>query len=219
MTNKSTFTKLITLVVVDDHHLVREGLETLLAGNPMLKVVGGAGDGHAALDIIAKCKPDILLLDLMLPGMQGLDILSHITRPTRVIAISVRCDELYVAEALKKGAAAYLTKDCSATELFAAIDAVMNKQRFLSRSLNQRRIDQILTTLAPYGEPYESLTLREQLVLQFAAEGLSSSEIGARLFISPRTVEFHRANIIKKLGFRSQTDLIKFAIRKGITAP
>lgn len=217
--HKSSAAAPVTLAIVDDHNLFREALAALLKDNPRYKIVGEAADGRTALQMVAKMAPDILLLDLLLPGMPGLDLIRQVGKPTRVLAVSMRSDELYVAQALKQGAAGYLVKESSGDELLKAIETVLRNERYISPTLNQRKIDQLVASMLGHSDPYESLTMREQLVLQFAAEGLSSSEIGARLFISSRTVEFHRANIMKKLGLHSQTALIKFAIRQGITAP
>ena len=210
---------MITIVLAEDHHLVREGLKRLLETERNFRLVGEAGDGLEAVRLVEQLKPNILLLDLMMPRLHGLEVIRQLRRDTatKTIVISMHSDEPYVVEALKNGAAGYVLKDSTHAELIKAIKAVVAGQRYLSPSLSDRAIDAFLQRGPDSAtDSYDTLTSRERVVLQLTAEGNNSAEIGRRLFISPRTAETHRANIMRKLGVRSQTDLVRYAIRKKI---
>jgi DNA-binding NarL/FixJ family response regulator len=210
---------MVSIVIIEDHTLVREGLKALLRERPDLKVVGEASEGKQGLKLVERHKPDLVLLDLILPGLHGLEVLRKIRKFSKVLAVSMRSDEAFVAEAFANGVAGYVIKEDSFAELIDALHAVLKGQRFMSRKLDQRRINRILERLGTGGPPVsERLTNREHEVLQMAAEGLTSSHIGNLLSISPRTVEMHRANLMRKLGLRSQADLVRFAIRNRIVA-
>jgi two-component system, NarL family, response regulator NreC len=208
---------MISIVIVDDHSLVREGLVSLLKGKADLQIVGEAPNGRVALQLIQKLKPSIVLMDLVMPELHGLEVIRKIGKGTKVIAVSMRADELYVAEALKYGAVGYILKEATGAELVDAIHAVAAGKRYLSKGLDVGAVEDLMKRMKR-GEtdPYESLTLREQLVLQLSAEGLTSAEIAEKLFISARTAETHRANLMRKLALRSQSHLVRFAIRKNV---
>jgi DNA-binding NarL/FixJ family response regulator len=211
---------LTTLVLADDHHLVRQGLMLLMKNEPDFRVVGEAGDGLGALQLVAKTHPDILLLDLAIPRVHGLEVTRQVRQnhsSTRVIILSMHKEESYVIEALRNGAAGYILKDSTGTDLIEGVRKVKAGRRYLSPSLEEIAIA-LLEHRPSSGEAdaYESLSNRERIVLQLAAEGLSSHEIADRLFISRRTAETHRANLMRKLDLRSQTDLVRFAIRRGV---
>ncbi len=211
-----------TLVLAEDHHIVRQGLKALLAEEHSFKLLGEAGDGLEALELVARCKPNVLVLDLMIPRLHGLEVIRrvHADHPaTRVIVLSMHSDEPYVVEALRSGALGYVLKDCTASNLIEAIRSVAAGRRYLSPSLAERAIDALFQNRGEAGlDPYETLTGRERLVLQLAAEGLNNPEVAERLFISARTAETHRANLMRKLSLHSQTDLVRYAIRKNIIA-
>lgn len=210
---------MVSIVIIEDHTLLREGLKALLRGQADFKIVGEASEGKQGLKLVEKQKPDLVLLDLVLPGVHGLEVLRKIRRYSKVLAMSMRSDEAFVAEAFLNGVAGYVIKEDSFTELMDALHAVLKGQRFMSRKLDQRRISRLVDKLGVDGSgPSERLTPREHEVLQMAAEGLTSSHIGNVLSISPRTVEMHRANLMRKLGLRSQADLVRFAIRNRIVA-
>ncbi len=206
-----------SILIVEDHTLFREGLKSLLQGQKELNVVGEAGEGREAIKLAEKFKPDLVLLDLILPGMHGLEVLRKLQKLTKVLAVSMRIDDLFVAEALNSGAAGYVVKEDSFSELLIAIQAVFKGQRYLSRKLDSKKIGRLLDRFGS-STPSESLTAREHEVLQMAAEGLTSAQIGNLLSISPRTVEMHRGNLMRKLSLRSQADLVRFAIRNNIVA-
>ena len=210
---------MVSIVMIEDHTLVREGLKALLREHPEFKIVGEASDGKHGLKLVEKHKPDLVLLDLILPGLHGLEVLRKVRRYSKVLAISMRSDEAFVAEAFLNGVAGYVIKEDSFSELMDALHAVMKGQRFMSRKLDQRRISRVIDKMGASGAAgSERLTTREHEVLQLAAEGLTSSHIGNLLSISPRTVEMHRANLMRKLALRSQADLVRFAIRNRIVA-
>ncbi len=208
---------MITVLLADDHHVVRQGLHSLIDSQADLKVVGEASNGQETLQLVQELKPDVLVLDLMMPGLNGLEITRQVWRTTHVLILSMHANEAYVIEALKKGALGYLLKDTTAIELAQAIRMVAAGQRYLSAPFSERAISAYVER-AKTGtlDPYESLTSREREILQLVAEGLATSDISARLSISPRTVEAHRANLNRKLDIHSQADLIRYALKKGL---
>ena len=208
----------ITIVLGDDHKIILRGLRAVLEAQPGFAVIGEASDGLKVAALAEKLKPDVLVLDLMMPGLGGFDVTRRITKrlpKTRVVILTMYSSEQHVIEALRSGAMAYVVKDASAEELVTAIREVAAGRRFLSTPFSAELIDSYLKR--PGGtDPYETLTPREREVLHLVAEGLTSSEIAGRLFISPRTAESHRANLMRKLGLRSRTDLVRFAFQRGI---
>ena len=210
----------ITVVLADDHHLVRQGLRTLLEAEGDFGVIGEEADGLKVVALVERLRPNVLVLDVQLPGLNGLEITRQIVQrgfQTRIVILSMHANETYVLEALRHGAAGYVLKDANPAEVVEAVHEVSAGRRYLSRGLSDRAIDayaeKAKTTAT---DAYESLTGREREVLQLAAESSSIAEIGARLGISPRTVETHRENLMRKLGLQSQTDLIRYALRRGI---
>ena len=208
-----------TIVIAEDHHIVRDGLKALLASEESFSLVGEAADGLTAIDLVAKHQPDILLLDLMIPRLHGLEVAARVHREfknTKVVILSMHADEPYVAEALRNGASGYVVKD-SMVNLVEAVKSVAAGQRYLSpEAANKARSADSKVGRNDKLDVFEALTKRERHVLQHAAEGLTSAQIAERLFISPRTAETHRANLMRKLSLRSQTDLVRYAIRKKI---
>ncbi len=208
---------MITVLLADDHHVVRQGLHSLIDSQADLKVVGEASNGQETLQLVQELKPDVLVLDLMMPGLTGFEITRQVWRTTHVLILSMHANEAYVIEALKKGASGYLLKDTTAIELAQAIRMVAAGQRYLSAPFSERAISAYVERAKTGSlDPYDSLTSREREVLQLVAEGLATSEISARLSISPRTVEAHRANLNRKLDIHSQADLIRYALKKGL---
>jgi DNA-binding NarL/FixJ family response regulator len=211
----------ITILLAEDHQLVRQGFRALLAGEKDFSIVGETGDGLEALRLAEQLTPHVLVLDLMLPGLNGLEVTRQLTKrgsPTKVVILSMHANEAYVLAALRNGAAAYVLKDSSALDLVRAVREVLAGRRYLSPPLSEPAMAMYLEKAQSSNtlDIYETLTSREREVLQLAAEGHTTPEIAARLFISPRTVETHRANFMHKLGLRTQTDLIRYALQRGI---
>ena len=211
----------VTVALADDHRVVRDGLRLVLQADAELEVVGEAGDGRAAVELVERVSPDVLVLDLMMPGLGGIEVLRQVTRrspKTRVVVLSMHADESYVVQALGQGAAAYVLKDASATELLHAVHAVRTGRRYLSPPLSEAAVDRYVRRAAAGGapDPYERLTAREREVLHLTAEGLSSTAIADRLGISSRTAETHRANVMAKLGLHNRADLVRYAMARGL---
>lgn len=207
----------ITILLVDDHVVVRQGLRALLSAEPDFEVVGEAGDGQAAITAVERLRPQVTLLDLVMPGMNGLEVARRVANLTRVLVLSMHSNEVYVSEALRCGAYGYVLKDSTAEELTCAVRAVASGVRHLGRPFSENSIEAYLerSSSTPL-DTFDTLTRRELEVLQLAAQGMSAPEIAARLTISPRTVEVHRAHIMSKLGLKSQAELIRYAIVKGL---
>jgi DNA-binding NarL/FixJ family response regulator len=210
---------MISILLADDHVVVRQGLRSLLESQPDFTIVFEASSGLEALQGVERLHPQVTILDLMMPGLGGLEVARRVQSQTRVVILSMHDNEAYVVEALRNGALGYVLKDSTADDLVQAVRAAAEGRRYLSSPLSERMIDRYLHKVqsGPL-DPYETLTAREREVLQLAAEGLSSVEISNRLSISPRTAEIHRSNLMHKLGLHSQTDLIRFAIKKGIVS-
>ena len=209
-----------TIVLADDHHVVRQGLRALLEAEADFSVVGEAADGLEVAGLVERLEPDVLIVDVMMPGLGGLEVTRQVRQrcpKTRVVVLSMYASEAYVVEALRNGAGGYVLKDASAADLLEAVQAVAAGRRYLSPPLSERAIDAYVERAkAGRLDLYETLTTREREVLHLAAEGYSNPEVAARLSISPRTVETHRANLMRKLALQSQSDLIRYALRRGI---
>ncbi len=208
-----------TVIIADDHELVRSGLRSLLEAEGTFLVVADVADGLAAAQAVDKHKPALLILDLNMPRMHGLEVLKHVRTSsphTRVIVLSMHNDEPYVIEALRAGAAAYLLKGSESQEIVRALKEVLAGRRYLSAPLSEWAINALTTRVADTSDPLAALSPREREVMQLAAEGYGNPEIAGKLFISPRTAETHRTNLMRKLGLQSQTDLVRFSIRRGI---
>ena len=214
-----------TIVLADDHPIVRSGLRALLEAEPGYEVIGEADDGRGALDLVERLRPALLVVDVMMPGLGGLEVTRLVTQrvpSTRVIVLSLHSNEAYVLEALRNGAAAYVLKNSSTSALVEAVREVMAGHRYLSPPLTERAITAYIarsTASDAALDRYDLLTTREREVLHLAAEGLTNPEIGERLHISPRTAETHRANLMRKLDLTTQADLLKYALHRGLLTP
>jgi DNA-binding NarL/FixJ family response regulator len=210
----------VTILLADDHPIVRQGLRHLLQDEPGVMIVGEASDGLQAVQLTEKFKPNILILDMMMPDLNGLEVLRQVKERspgTSSIVLSMQSADVYVVEALRAGALGYVLKETGPSELLGAVQQVVRGQRYLSPRISERLIEVLLETTEKLpADPYQSLTNREREVLQMAAEGLTTSEIGKRLSISPRTAELHRGRMMNKLGLHNQTDLIRYALKRGI---
>lgn len=213
----------ISILLADDHAVVRHGLRVVLEADAEFQVVGEASDGLETLTLVKQLAPDVVVLDIMMPALNGLDALRiiHERSPqTRVVMISMYNTIPFVAEAFRCGALGYVLKGGRLTEISEAVRAAMAGKRYLSAPLSEMAVEAHLAELqAPERDPHEMLTPRERQVLQLAAEGMTCPQIGGRLHISERTAERHRANVMHKLDLHSQTDLVLYALRRGILLP
>jgi len=212
-----------TILLADDHPVVRQGLRALLEAEQDFTIVGEAADGLEVAGLVERLRPNVLVLDLMLPGLGGIEVtrqICHRFPQTRVVILSMYANEAYVLEALRNGAAGYVIKEASAAQLVQAVREVSAGRRYLSPPLSENAIEAYLQKAqATPLDLYETLTSREREVLHLAATGNSNIETADRLGISSRTAETHRANLMRKLGLHSQTELIRYAMRRGILPP
>src|SRR3984957_4463123 len=211
----------IRIVLADDHTVMRSGLRLLLERQPNLEVVGEASDGKQAVEVAAAQKPDVVIMDIAMPHLNGVEAARQITQrnPQTAIAIlSMHSDESYVIRSLKAGARAYLLKDSAEADLIAAIQAITEGKSFFSPAVRQILKEDYMHQLAEVGaeDSYELLTTREREVLQLVAEGKSNKEIANLLNLSLYTVKTHRTHILQKLNLHSVPELILYAVRKGI---
>jgi DNA-binding NarL/FixJ family response regulator len=213
----------IRVLLADDHTIVREGVRLCLEAMGDIAVVAEAGDGQEAVQLAGQLRPDVAVVDLTMPRLNGVEAIRQIKRElpsTEVVVLSVHDSEAYVVQALRAGAAGYVLKRNAATELAAAIRAAHSGQAYLHPAVARRVIDDYLSRIHAsedtVSEPHERLTPREREVLQLAAEGHSTRAIAGLLCLSTKTVEHHRASIMAKLGLHGQTELVKYAIRAGL---
>jgi DNA-binding NarL/FixJ family response regulator len=207
------------IVLADDHVLIRQGLKRLIEENKSLEVVGEAGDGLELLDVLDSIAPDLIILDISMPHLRGIEVINEAKRLSPgviILMITMHKSEQYFLCAMSAGADGYLLKEDSDSELLIAIDEVMHGKMYISPHLAEEFSDEVIKTYREKGVfPCETLTNREIEVLKFVAEGLTSKEIAEMLSISIRTVEHHRANLLKKLNLKNTADLIKHAIQNG----
>jgi len=213
----------ISILLADDHHIVRQGLRALLEAEPDFHVLGEAADGLEAVQLVERLQPDVLLVDVMMPGLGGLEATRQVRErfpKTQVVVLSMHSNEAYVLQALRNGALGYVLKDSNAADLIKAVREAGAGRRYLSPPLSDYIIDAYVNKgHETVFDIYETLTNREREVLHLAAEGHTNADIAVRLSISPRTVEIHRTNMMRKLGLHSEHDLIRYALRRGILPP
>jgi len=213
----------IRIVLADDHALVRAGLRSLLEAVSDFEVAGEAGDGHEALALVERLNPHVLVLDIGLPGLNGLEVVARVTRQhpeTRVVMLSMHAGEEYVRQALAGGASGYLLKDSSVPELELAIRAVVRGKTYLSPDVSQHVVGGFLERPADAkAEAASPLTPRQRETLQLIAEGHSTKEIAHRLGVSVKTIESHRSQIMERLGIRDVAGLVRYAVRTGLVSP
>jgi DNA-binding NarL/FixJ family response regulator len=214
------------ILLVDDHPLFRAGLKSLLVDNPSFQVVGEAGDGQEAIRLAKTLKPDLVLLDISLPDKNGIEVtreLKSLFPEILILIVSMHAKIDYIADALRAGALGYVIKESAAERLVQGLEAVARGDYFLDSSLSQEVVGRILGLPTQEAKiidgRYASLTQREEQILRLLAEGHTAKEIGEKLFISPKTVENHRANIMDKLDLHSTLELIRYAIRVGLIDP
>ena len=211
----------IRILVVDDHAIIRDGLRELLKDQPDMEVVGYACEGQEALEKARTLHPDVMLMDIAMPGMNGLAVSSIIkeTSPdTRIVIFTMHKKEAYVQQAIQAGALGYVLKTSPSEEVFIAIRNVFSGKQFLSPDVKDDLVDKYLKqqTVKPKRTGYDSLSEREQRVFILMVEGKSTKEMAEILCLSPKTVEKHRSSVMKKLGLHSLVEMTKYAVRIGI---
>ncbi|MBI4320110.1 MAG: response regulator transcription factor [Chloroflexi bacterium] len=211
----------VRILVVEDHGIVRDGIRLLLQAEPDMEVVGDAADGQSAVEKAAQLNPDVVLMDLGLPGVNGIDATRRIkdrSPQAKVLALTVHDSDDHFFRSLDAGASGYVLKGSASGELLQAIRAAYRDEIYLPPSLGKRLVADYLRRVR-FGEErdsYESLSSREREVLRLIAEGHTNQEIASMLTVSPSTVQTHRSRIMEKLNLRSRADLIKYAIRRGV---
>ena len=215
---------MINVFLADDHAVVRDGMGALMDAEQDIQVVGTAGDGRQAVRQIKKTQPDIVVMDIAMPELNGIDATRQISEAcpaVKVIILSMHDSSEHIYQALKAGAKGYLLKESAGKEVMTAVRAVSSGRRYLSDRIEAMVIEDYVLQrdAAPQKSPLEKLSDREQQILQLVVEGKSSTEISEILFLSPKTVDTYRSRLMKKLGIRDLPGLIKFAIQHGLTAP
>jgi two-component system response regulator NreC len=212
---------MIRIVLADDHVVMRNGLRLLLERQQNFQVLAEAADGREAVGICEKLRPDVLVLDIAMPNLNGIEAARQVAAKlphTAIVILSMHADESYVLRALKAGARAYLLKDSAEADLINAIRAVNDGKAFFSPAISKMLVDDYMRRLEQRGveDSYELLTTREREILQLLAEGKANKEVAAILNLSLYTVETHRGNILQKLNLHSVPELILYAVRKGV---
>ncbi len=208
----------IRVLITDDHAIVREGLRRILAATPDMAVVGDAADGIAALHLIDSCRPDVVLVDISMPGMSGIELIGriHDEHPhLPVLVLSMHKEEQFAVRALKSGAAGYLTKDCTSEQLLQAIRRVAAGGKYITSEVADVLASAILP--APMGTPHKLLSDREFQIFRKLAAGRSVNEIAQELSISPNTVSTHKSRLMHKLGVENSASLVRYADKHQLT--
>jgi len=212
----------IRILLADDHKITRQGLRSLLDKQSDMEVVAEAEEGRTAVRLVRELLPDVVIMDVSMPDLNGMEAARQITREfgnVKIVALSMHSDSLFVTEMLKSGALGYLLKDCAFEELARAIRTVVAGKTYLSPSVSGVVVDDYLHRLSKAGfSGLDVLTNREREVLQLLAEGKSTKRIALKLHISGKTVETHRRQIMNKLDIHTVAELTKYAIRKGLTS-
>lgn len=212
----------IRILLADDHRITRQGLRSLLEKQADFEVVGEAENGREALEMLEKWQPDVVIMDVTMPDLNGVEATRRIASKhpdVRVVALSMHSDTMFVSEMLRSGASGYLLKDCAFEELTRAIRAVMDDKTYLSPAISGVVVEDYLHRLSKAGSGGdEVLSDREREVLQLMAEGRSTKQIATKLHVSVKTIETHRRQIMNKLDIHTVAELTKYAVRKGLTS-
>jgi DNA-binding NarL/FixJ family response regulator len=210
-----TATNRTRVVVADDHPVIRAGLRHILDGQPGIEVVGEAVDGRMVADVVGATRPDVVVMDVSMPQMNGIEAIRGLRRHhprVRIVVLSVHCSESIVVDAIEAGAVAYVLKEAASEELAAAIQAAARGQGYLSPPVAKMVAARL--SIGPQGT--SALTSRERQVVQLLSEGASVREAAARLFVSVATIKTHRTNAMRKVDARNLADLVRYAIREGL---
>ncbi len=211
----------IKVLLADDHQIIRDGLRSLLTNEPDIEVVGEANDGRAAVEMTQRLKPDIVVMDIAMPGLNGIEATRQvraISSDIKVLALSMHADKRFVAGVLHAGASGYVLKNCAFKELIQAIHTVAVNQTYLSPTIADIVVESYVRHSPLPASSLSVLTPREREVLQLIAEGLTLKKIAATLCVSPKTIETHREQIMRKLNASSVAELTKYAVREGLTS-
>lgn len=210
----------IKIVIADDHAMVRKGMKALLSSQAEFEVIGEAENGIEALECSRKTKPDLVIMDLSMPKMNGLATMRQLKKDlphVKILVITMHASQEYLIPTLKEGADGYLLKGDDPSEMFTAIRSVMNGKAYLSSELSGQLINSVINLeTKSVGDPLAVLTKREREIFQLVAEGFTNQQMGEMLFISPKTVDKHRSNIMKKLDFHSAREITDFALEQGL---
>jgi len=211
----------VRILLADDHTVVRQGLRKLLEERPDWEVIAEAGDGREAVRLAEQHKPDVAILDVAMPLLNGIEATRQITKrvpATRVLVLSMHADEAYVTQILQAGATGYLLKDSADVDLLKAVGEAAQGRSFFSPAIARVMLDDYVRQLADKGvtDRYESLSEREREIFQLIAEAKTNKEIAALLNVSPSTVETHRAHIMEKLDLHSAAEIVLYAVRRGV---
>lgn len=211
----------IRVVLADDHILIRAGLRALLHSLPNIEVIAEASDGHEAVEVIARHQPDVVIMDIGMPGLNGVDSTRRIVKQfpgTRVVILSMHANEEYVGRALEAGAMGYLLKGAEPAELELVFKAVMRGETYLSPSIAKHLVQDYLSHRKEKTQPLPDLTSRQREVLQLIAEGCSTKDIANKLKLSVKTVDTHRGELMHRLDIHDVAGLVRYAIRTGLVS-
>jgi DNA-binding NarL/FixJ family response regulator len=209
----------IRVLLADDHSLFRAGIQALLTQIEGVQVVGEADTGHKAIELVRSRNPDVVLMDIAMPEMNGLETSARVTKEfpnVRVIMLSMHAGEEYVMQALRAGASGYLLKDAATSELELAVRAVARGETYLTPTISKRVIDDYLMRTTGTNSPTDQLTKRQREILQLIAKGYTSKEMAQMLNLSPKTIETHRTQLMKQLDIHDVAGLVRYAIRVGL---
>lgn len=211
------------ILLADDHALIRHGIRTLISNNPTLKVIGEVGDGEELLEFLQTNVPDLLILDISMPKLTGIEAVSKVKKlypAIKILMLTMHKNKQYFYHAMSAGADGYLMKEDSDEELLLAIKRIQDGKSYLSPFLSQDFADDVISAYRNNrSSPFETLTKREREVLNLVVEGHTSKVMAEMLHLSPRTIDHHRANLLRKFDMRNTVDLVNFAVRNGFVTP
>ncbi len=209
----------IKIILTDDHKIVRDGIRAMLIGNPDIEIIAEASSGKELNECLPKLSPNVLVLDIGLPDVSGIELIPYILKGSasiKILVLSANCSEEIITSCIKAGAHGFLHKDSSKEEFIEAIKAVHEDEGYFSENISRLIYKSYINKIKENNPESKSLSEREKEIIRLFSDGLSFKEIGERLFISPRTVESHKNNILEKLELRNTIELVKYAFKSGI---